>query len=399
MIRDAFSASLVVVFFLAARRTGSPLAGYMTGTMAGLSLYGYASGRVVAASFLLLLPFLFTAFDSRFSRGRRGLLLLSLVVGFGMAAAPNLRFAVQHAAEWGGRFNQVGIFQAGWWGNEVRLLGSPWKVLERQLLAGTLGLLCLHPAWDWFTGYPIIAPLILPGLAVSGLGWLLGRRQYFAPALLLALIAGNLAGLVLTTATPAPQRASSLVPALSILGGVAIAAFLSLLPRSDRRGIPWRTAAGALIVGGWLVGTFGGPPGVWDPSPGYGASHAAFVRSAWQVLRAPRYRGETVLLHGRPYVDSRFPLFDYFLPRIRWMDVETSQGKFEVPASGLHLFSSEWTSTAVEWKKRWGLRGIALPETGDPRRNIGYLLFVPKRKPGEPGTARTGTSTAHESRD
>jgi hypothetical protein len=204
---------------------------------------------------------------------------------------------------------------------------------------------------------------------------MVGRRQFFPVALLALIALGNLANLMLTVPTPAPQRPSSLVAILAILGGVAISGFLELVPTRDGEGIPWRGTVGALLIGGLLVRTYGGPPRYWDPSPGYGGPHGAFVQSAYETLRSERYRGESVFLHGLPYIDVYFPALRYLLPQIHWVDVQTRKEEQSPPAPGLHLFSPEWLPAARQWKKRFRIPfGIALPDPGNPLHDVGYLF-------------------------
>jgi hypothetical protein len=303
------------------------------------------------------------------------------MTGFFLAAAPNLRFAFQHFIDWNARFNQVGIFEREWWNANVRLLGSPGKLLEDQFLAGTIGLLSKHTDWPWYQGYPIVAPILLPALALAGLGWIVGRRWFFHAAVLALVALSNLAAIILTQAAPAPQRASSLMVILSIFGGVAIAGFLSLVPSLTPGGLPWRGIAGTLLVGGFLAWTCR-PPGVWDPSPGYGAVQAAFVTSAYELLGTPRYRGESMFLHGPPNLPSTFPSVGYLLPQIRWTNSATDDDGLAAVPAGFHLFTPDWLPSARKWKERLNLRfGVPIADRGDPLRELGYLLYVPGPSP------------------
>jgi hypothetical protein len=374
MILDSLVACLFLLLALSVRKTASPGGGFWLGAVAGLALYGYTGGRVVPVAFLLAAPFLVS---SPAARGRRALLAFALAAGFALAAAPNLRFAARHFDEWNSRYNQIGILQAGWWDPKVRELGTPAGVLAEQFVAGTVGLLSRNSVWPWFPGYPIARPFFLPALALTGLGWLLGRGRIFSALLPGLVVAGNLAGVILTDSTPAPQRLSSLFPALAVLGAAAIAGLLSLLPGPGERGAWVAMAAGALALAGALGAGVEGVPPWWDPAPGYGGSQATFVPAAARVLRAPRYARDPVYLHGLPYVDTQFPLYGYLLPESRLIDVETEKERDRRPAPGLHLIVPEWASLASEWKARWGIaRAIALPDPADPRRDVGYLVRV-----------------------
>jgi hypothetical protein len=375
MILDALAAAVFLVLLFRTRETGSPVSGFFAGASAGLALYGYSAGRVVPALLLVAGPLLVA---SRIARGRRTILAAALASGFLLAAAPNLRFAASHFDDWNSRFNQVGIFRQEWWGPEVAKLGSPARVLSRQIVAGTVGLLSRHTPITWFTGYPMVAPYLLPALATAGLGWLLGQRRYFAALVLGLLVAGNLAAVILTDTAPAPQRLSSLSPALAILGGAALAGFVSLFPRRGGRGAPARTAAGAFALAGVLLACLKGLPPWWDPSPGYGGASAAFALAASKVLQAPRYAGESIVLDGLPYLDSTFPSVGYLLPSTRFVNRDPVQSRTERPPAGLHLVVPEWMSLVPDWKTRFGIgRAVALPDPRDPVANVGYLLRMP----------------------
>jgi hypothetical protein len=378
-ILDALSAALVVLLLLAARRSLSPRAAGLAGIAGGLALYGYFCGRTIALAFLLAAPFVLTG---RRARGRRGLLALALAAGFCVAAAPTLRFILakpgveRGAANW--QVHRVSITNSNWWGPRVAELGSPVRVVADQLLAGTIGLLSQESTMPlWFSGSPILRPALVPALALVGWGWLLGRRQLFAALLLGLLAAANLAALILSNETPAPQRMSFLPAVLVVAGGAAVAGFLLLLPEAIR------TAAGALVIGGVLVATFGGPAGVWEPSPGYSLRLGAFLRSAYGALSAPRFAGQTVFLHGRPYVNATVPLFGYLMPQIRWIDVDPpEEGGGESLSPGLHVFSPDWLESGLAWRHRCpSARGFALGDPADPRADVALLLCVPDPSP------------------
>jgi hypothetical protein len=373
MVLDALLAMVFLLLALWVFETGSPPLGFLAASAAGLSLYGYVGGRVVPIAFLLAAPLLIF---SPAARRRRGLLALALLAGFALAAGPNLRFAARHPNDWNSRFNQTVIFRSDWWGPKVQELGSSSRILKEQFLAGTVDLLSGQSHWAWFTGYPIVAPSFLPALATAGLGWLVGRGRFFPAFLLGLLVAGNLAAVMLTDSAPAPQRLSSLFPALAVLGGAAVSGFLSLLSGPGQPGGFRQLVAGTVLVGGILVGSFRGFPPWWDPSPGYGQATAAFLRSAARVLRAPRYRGERIYLEGLPYIDSTFPLCEYLLPGTRWSNRDPGKEEGR-PEPGLHLFSPEWAPFSRLSRARWGIaHAVALPDPWDPRRDLGCLVRV-----------------------
>jgi hypothetical protein len=375
MVLDSMLASIFLALALRTRTKGSVAAGFWTGVVAGAALYSYSAGRAIPVLFFAAAPFLV---GSPAARGRRAVLAFALASGLVLAAAPGLRFAVAHFPDWNGRFNQVEIFRKDWWVPEVAKLGSPAAVLSRQVLAGTVGLLAWHTSASWYTAYPIVAPFLLPALAMAGFGWLLGRGRWFAVAMLGLVVAANLAAVMLTDSAPAPQRLSSLFPALAILGGGAVAGLVSLVGRRGADGASVRATTGALILGLVLLLSVEGLPPWWDRSPGYGGEHAAFALAASRVLSAPRFRGETTILDALPLMDSKFPSLPYLLPATAFVDRDVKKAAGERPPPGLHLISPDYLATLLpEWKEHYGIsRAVLLPDPDDPRRDIGAIIRV-----------------------
>ena len=374
MILDSLVAAFFLFALIRAHDTASPFWSFAAAGLAGLALYGYAGGRVVPTAFLLTAPFLLA---SKKARGRRLLLAFALASGVLLAAAPNLRFAARNFVEWNSRWNQTGIFRDEWWGPKLKELGSPSRILMEQFREGTVGLLYRVSGWPWFRGYPLVGPFPLPALAAAGAGWLLGRGRWLAAIVPSLVVGGNFAATILTYSTPAPQRLSSLIPALAILGGAAVAAIPSLLPEPRSGKFPLRLAAGAAAVAGVLLLGVRGVPPWWDPSPGYGGSQAGFVPAAARALDAPRFRREPVYLEGLPYVDSNFPSYRYLFAKSRILDRNPSKSAGAPLAPGLHLFATEWIPLVEEWKASGrAARAIPLADPAEPARAIGYIVLV-----------------------
>lgn len=370
-ILDALAVGLLFLLLLAVHWSGSASLAALAGIVGGLALYGYSGGRAITVTFLLMLPFTVLTAPKR----RKVAVLLGLVVGFAIASAPNLRYAFRNYADWTGRFIALSIFRSDYWNSRISIFGSPVKVLQDQFLSGTIDLLSKHSDWVWFRGYPLIAPFFLVPLFLAGLGWMVGRRQFFGAATLSLVAAGNFAALILTESAPAPQRASSLVPAMAVLGGAAIGGLLSLLPERDRRGISWRAGAGAILIAGVLTRTYQGPPRGWDPSPGYAGDGSAFATALCRALGVPRFSREQVYLHS--VIDSGFPLFSYLLPQVRWVNVPWDPVE-SVPPPGLHVFFRERMPFGQRWKERLQIRHeVLLADPDDPRRSLALLLRVP----------------------
>ncbi|HEU5251578.1 MAG TPA: hypothetical protein VFW15_16460, partial [Thermoanaerobaculia bacterium] len=338
----------------------------------------YSGGRIIALTFLLIAPFL--AWSVGATRRRRALLLAALLLGFVVAALPNLRFAAEHFHEWNGRFQESSIFAPWFWKSEVPRLGAT-RVLIRQFHLGTIGLLSL-PGSAWFSGHPLIGPPLFTALGLAGLGWVFARRQLIGGTVLALLFAGNLAGIILTTGTPAPQRASSLVPVLAILGGVAIGGVLELFPEADRRSLPWRAFLALLLVGAYVARSVPGYP--LDPGKraAYGGVHSAFGQEASKLLLLPGFRSERAFLHGLPHVDTRFPTFAYFLPAGRLVDADVQADEAVDLPPGLHVYSPELMATGRRRAEAMSSRnGLSLADPADPLREIGYVVRVRRSLP------------------
>lgn len=377
MALDALFAALTVLGLVRLRKTGSPAWGAVAGLSAGAALYGYAGGQLVPLVLLLGTPFVVL---SRSFPGRRWSAALAVAAGFLVAGGPSLHVAASSFATWNGRVRDVIVFRPGYWENEVRLFGSPAKLLADRFLRGTLGLLCLFPTSAWYRGFPVVSPTLLPALSCVGLGWLVGKGR--TEALLPALIAaGNLAGMALTDGPPAGQRISSLMPMLAILGAAGIAGLLDHFPEKEDRRWPSRRVAGGFAVVVVLVVSLDSLLNGELMEP-YGGPHAGAATSLFHLQgRMPVYRGVPITFHTRPDYDADFPTFRYLLEERNLFSEPppSAEAKAITLLPGLHLFSTNpgWSRYLVASTKALSLRRpLELTSSGDARTAIGYLLPV-----------------------
>ena len=375
VVVDSLLVTAGVGFLLALLREGSPRLAALAGTFSGLSLYGYGGGRVMPVVLACSLPLVLWRFRAA-PAGRRLLLVLAMAAGFAVTAGPTAHYASRHFDKWNGRFNQTSVFEKRWHKAEVERLGSETKLYVNQVRLGTIGLLSSPPLIDIYTGFPQIAPALLPALGIAGLGWLLGRRRVAEAAVAGLVVAGNLAGVSLTVSTPQAHRASSLIPMLAILGGVALAGFLGAFPEASR-GVPWRAAVGALLVGAFLGRQASGYPLDWTAHRYAGGGHAALAQAVCRFVDVPRYRADPIYFHGGTFVYWDFPSFRYFLPDRQVTDVTKESDSF---APGLHVFSEEYLRRGRRWAGELGLRGIPLPHPADPQHDVAYAFVVPAGK-------------------
>lgn len=379
MILDALFAPLSLLLLLALRRTGSPRIAALAGATAGLALYGYTGGRAITLVFLAAAPV--AAFLSPAVGRARFSLLPALFLPFLAVAGPNLRFAVRHFAEWNGRFDQVSVVSRAWWETAVQHWGSAREALSTQFALGTIGLLSEKDLTSWFGGYPIIGPSLLVALGLAGLGWLFGRRRYFPASLLLLLVGANVAGVLLTSGAPTPQRASSLVPMLAVLGGAAVAGFLELRPEPERAA-RWAALAGAVFVAAYLAETGGRRASGADQPAHYAGAHTAFAQVVSQLLRTPAWRSARASVYGVPYLSTDLPTFHYLLGDRRPINADAVGLDPQALSPGLHFFAPEYESLGRRAGEESSRRGFALPYPGDPLRNVGYVVAVPPVRPG-----------------
>lgn len=380
MILDALFAPLCLFLLLTLWRSASPRVAALAGVAAGLALYGYAGGRAITLVFLVMAPV--AALKSPARRKARFLLLVPLLLGFLAAAGPNIQFAIQRFRVWNGRFKQVSVVSREWWETAVRHWGSAEEAVKTQLASGTVGLLSAEDLTSWFGGYPIIGPSLLVALGFAGLGFLFGRRRLFPATLLLLLAGANVAGVVLTSGAPTPQRASSLVPMLAILGGAAVAGFVALLPESAA-GVRWRAIAGTVFVATYLAATAGRRPSSPESSPHYAGAHTAFAQVVSELLRAPAWRSRPAYVYGLPYLSTDLPTFHYVLGDRRPKDVDPASVDPRSLPPGLHFFGPEFERLGRRAETESCRRGFPLPHPVDPLRNVGYAVGVPAVRPGQ----------------
>ena len=376
VILDSCTVVATLLCLIGLWRSGSPRIACLAGIAAGLALYGYAGGRV--APILLGAGGVGALLPRRF-RGRRGLIAAAMLTGFVVAAAPTLRCAAKNFGLWNGRPASVFIFRKDLFYPQVERLGSPAAVIANQIRLGTLGLLSSAPTTH-FTGHPMIGPAVLPALGIAGLGWLIGRRRWFEAFLLGMGVMGNLAGVVLTAATPEPQRPSSLVPILAILGGIAVAGAVGLLParaaHASRRGEPPVLTAIVAVLLLCVLPPYPLELGGAIDSGGWGA---AFAQEAALFSKTPFAQRHRLYLHD---FSAGFPNFDYFSPHSEFSEISGESPLLP----GLHFVPVPNEAAERRLREAAGsARVIRLGDPAHPREAVGEVFAIPQRPDGSPG--------------
>jgi hypothetical protein len=163
---------------------------------------------------------------------------------------------------------------------------------------------------------------------------------------------------------------------LAILGGAAVAGFLTLLPESAD-GVRWRAIAGALFAACCLVETAARRPWSPDASPDYAGAHTAFAQEAAKVLLTPAGRSQSAWVYGVPYLSTDFPTFHYMLGDRRLADADPATVDPQRLPPGLHFFAPEFEGLGRRVREESGARGVPLPHPADPLRTVGYVVGVP----------------------
>ncbi len=186
------------------------------GLISGLSLYGYGTARavpLVVAAYLIYV----TISHRKFLPDNFGRIAL-MAVTFCLAAMPIGAASLEHPALFQGRLSSVGLFQSGWYEQQLQLGESPTSILWDQVV---------H-AFGGFVYYPIDSHVILydtpppmiPGLAavpfIAGLVYsILHIEKKEHALLLLGLVVPTILGGVLTVPPTSWQRFLGVIPAIA----------------------------------------------------------------------------------------------------------------------------------------------------------------------------------------
>jgi hypothetical protein len=184
---------------------------------------------------------------------------------------------------------------------------------------------------------------------------------------------------------------------LAILGGAAVAGFLSLLPDSAA-GVRWRAVAGAAFVSAYLLEMAARRPFAPDASPDYAGAHTAFAQEASKILLTPAGRARPAYVYGIPYLSTDLPTFHYMLGEKRPADRDAATIDAPRLPPGLHFFAPEFEGLGRRVRDQASARGFPLPHPADPLRSVGYVIrirdndlpLVTGRKPGDGSSGERG---------
>lgn len=202
-----------------ALKTLKPVHFALSGIAGGLTLYGYASGKLLPVFLGVVAVYLLVRWGlTGIKRYLPGLVLLALAAG--LTFAPNGLFLLAHPDTLTERYKGVSIFNhQDQFFAEYRT--NNWPVV----LAGQLQL--TYKAFDiggergpFYPSHQPVLPVPWAALWLLGTAYLVWRAGDARYALLGIWLLGGLAGAALTNDTPTLQRTATMVPILSLIPAV-----------------------------------------------------------------------------------------------------------------------------------------------------------------------------------
>jgi 4-amino-4-deoxy-L-arabinose transferase-like glycosyltransferase len=254
-IADPLLALVAFAAFFHGYRTRSPFSFALAGVTLGIAQHLYMGSRLAPLLLLAVLLHQFLLDRERLIslRWHLALLALGFLVGFG----PLLRFFLLHPSDFTARMAMVGIFQTGWFEQQLAQGASAAQILLEQVRASFGAFTYLPDRSAWYDPHiPMLdrasAVLFVLGLAIAIKNW---RRP--GAFLLLAWVVGvGVFGGILLVNSPESPRYVTVVPALCLLIMLALdrlgAVVRWALPVGPRTAYGL-VAAALLLLGLWNI--------------------------------------------------------------------------------------------------------------------------------------------------
>lgn len=227
---------LALVAFTTFRRgyqTRSKLDFALTGVTLGVAQHFYMGARLTPLVLLAVLLHQLLLDRRRLLSLRWHLALLG--VGFVLGFGPLLRFFLLHPNDFNARLSIVGVFQSGWFAEQLASGISLWQILAEQL-RGAFGAFTFAPDRSAF--YDPRMPLLDQGssvLFILGVAIAISQWRRIESALLLAWLLGTVFfGGVLLIGPPLSPRYITAAPALCLLIALALDRLRAALPLARR---------------------------------------------------------------------------------------------------------------------------------------------------------------------
>ncbi len=251
-IADPLFLSLSLFFLMRARYSRKQIDWALSGVVCGLAFYVYAGARLTPVVMVAVLAYWILLNPKRFWREYKWGLVIGLL-GFLIAAAPMMQYAVRFPGEFNARLNQVGILQSGWLEREVVILDQPaWAILFDQFRRAALAFNYFPDRTVWY-GLP--EPLLDPffgGIFLLGLTY--GTLQLFnrrAGPRIAPMVAwwwgGMILGGIMTESPPSSQRLITLAVPASFFIAYALWELIKAASQLFE-GMPQKAWAGAAVL-------------------------------------------------------------------------------------------------------------------------------------------------------
>ncbi len=314
-IADAFLAplafwSLWQALARDARRDAAALRWWgLAGFAAGLGWYGYFGARWLTAMLGLFVAWRALREPGFWERQKRG--LLTLGVGWLVAAAPILYWFALHPNDLISRYHQVSLFASGWFADTVALTGqSPALVMLHYFFKALGGFHAVPDPTFWYhPGVPLLdfiwGTLMAVGMVESIIRWRWPSRGLT----LLWFWSTLITAWVLTENPPSSQRGVLLMPVVALLIAWGTEALLELgRERTELRAALYVALAAAAFFN--LIFYFV----LYTPRRVYGNPTAEIATEVARYQQAhPLPAGAKVYFMGEPYLYWEFGTLAYLL--------------------------------------------------------------------------------------
>jgi 4-amino-4-deoxy-L-arabinose transferase-like glycosyltransferase len=294
-VADPLFALLAYTCLLEGLRRRSPLLLGLSGLLLGVDQHLYFAARLAPFVVLVVIAHRVVLERRRFLATARHLPLL--VIGFFIGFGPLVRLPLHHWPDFRARIEAEGIFQNGWYHEQVAAGASPVHVLATQAerSVGAFGWVSDVTA-HYNQGMSLLDP-VSACLFAAGIVLIAARFRRSEAVLLLAWLLATVTASALVISTPGSEHYVTVLPAVCLVIACGLDGIVRLLGRLDRRLTRWAAFAAAAVVIGlcaWSVTFY-----FRDYSPrnsyGFGSTETA---TALARYLAPRSQTSYVYLLG-----------------------------------------------------------------------------------------------------
>ena len=254
-IADPFFMTLTLFFMMRAYDRRSTLDWVLCGITIGVGQYFYFGARLIALVVVLSILVLAYQRGARFW-AEQGAGIRRAVGAALFSAAPIIQYAWLFPNSYNARLNQTGIFQSGWFANEIANGFDPVSVLTSQFVRATLAFNAYPDRTVWYGITEPLLDFVSGALLLAGLAIALRRLTNPRIFPMLAWWGGAiLLGGVLTESPPSSQRLiTAAIPTIFFVA-LALVTLAHMLRRTFTNFIHARRLVVVSLIG--LVIAFG----------------------------------------------------------------------------------------------------------------------------------------------